>query len=322
MKRVPLMLAAVAVLALSSASAGEKVEEELAKLRKEVTALRLEVAKLVAQRNEHKVLLKQLMAIAVKLKAGEKLADGFAELTAIEKCVRRGGDLGSRAMGLLSKLPSGQRCAILGVIVADVTVYNAARQAALRQLVTENNAAARKAIHTAIAQERLLPARAAGGYNYSYNNLKPHLALAAGSLKDKAAVSLSIECLDDLAARAERTVAQRKTEGGGRYSYGASIHGMTRTLVSRLKTWSGQEGLAQFTVAKGFAKGRRNYGYYRVDSQEKVDALKGELAKLKTWWKEKEGEFKFPAGAVAPAETDPPAKVKKPVKGKRPVEQF
>ena len=97
--------------------------------------------------------------------------------------------------------------------------------------------------------------------------------------------------------------------GDGNEGY-ASVYGTTRTLITRLKTWSGQEGLAQFT-----AKGPRGYGYYRIDSQEKLDAFKGELTKLKAWWKEKEGEFKFPAGAVDPAEADPPVKVKK-------VEQF
>ncbi len=304
MNRFPLILVAVAAVGLSSAGAGEKVEEELAKLRKEMAALRVEVAKLVAQKDEQKTLLKQLVAIAAKLKAGEKLADGSEELAVIEKCVRRSGALSSRAMGLLGKLPSGQRCAILGAVVADVTAYYTVRQAALRELVTENNAAARKAIHKAIAQEKLLPAKRGGG---GYYDLKPHLALAAGSLKDKSAVTLSIECLDDMAANAVRSLARRKAGGGGRY-YGTAVYGTTRTLVSRLKTWSGQEGLAQFT-----AKGARGYGYYRINTQEKVDAFKGELTKLKTWWKQNQDKFEFPEGKVAPAETDPPVRIKKPV---------
>jgi hypothetical protein len=307
MMRLLTALAALVILAPAPVLAGEEVAEELAKLRKEVEALRLQVAKLAAQKGEKSMLAGQLMAAAKKLKEEGKLADGSPELKLIATCLRAGGELTSRAQGLVDKLTPKQRGEIQAGVLCDVSVGYETRRAALRDLVELANETARAAIRKAIEAEKLLPAGQSAGFG-----IKPSLAVAAGDLKEKLAVALSIECLENFATAAARVAGRRR--GGNRdwrSFYQTTVYGSTRTLVSRLRHWSGQETLGKYLQREG------RWGYYRLDRAERIKEFRGELEKLKKWWKEKGEKFEFPKAVDPPGDVPPKEKKENPPPAER-----
>jgi len=319
--RVLLLSAALAALTGAGAAlGGENVGEELAGLRREVAELRAEIGKLVARQDEQGTMLGQLLEAARRLKDAGRLED--RELAVVTQAIRRGGEAGTRAMGLLDRLAAEQRCRVLGALVGDFQVQGGSRESLLRRLVAEGGDAARLAVREAIERERLLPAGRQAGYYHGAYDFRLPLAVAAGDLKDKLAVDLTLECLEETGQQAAGFLADAKKGGWGGRGGGLPLYGHVRTLLWRLRTWSGQAGLDQFVNAE------QRWGYVALGSEEKIAAFKTEVESARKWWQENREKFEFPAQTPEPPAMAIPGGPVAPVAPperlplQKPVEQF
>jgi len=317
-RRLPVVICCAVLAGAGAAWAGENVGEELAGLRKEVAELRAEVAKLVARQDEQGTMLGQLLEAARRLKDAGKIGD--RELAVVTQAIRKGGEAGSRAMGLLERLPAEQRCRVLGALVGDFQVQGATRETLLRRLVAEGGDAARLAVREAIERERLLPAGSQAGYHGATYDFRLSLAVAAGDLKDKVAIDLTLECLEETAKQASAFLADAKKGGWAGRGGGLPLYGHIRTVIWRLRVWSEQAGLEQF------ANANQGWGGVTLGSEEKVAAFKAEVDKARKWWQEGREKFEFPAQTPEPpAPVMPAAPGQPPVPPRpepKPVEQF
>ncbi|MHC4914215.1 MAG: hypothetical protein ACYTGB_01885 [Planctomycetota bacterium] len=316
--KLRMLTAALAVPLLGSALGAE---EGIAKLQEEVKALRVEVGRLSARLCDDAELGRRLVAIARKLKAGEKIEDGSEDIMVLRAALHRkgaggygyGGTVFSRCLGLLRQLPAEQRARLLAEILTDVTASDRSRETALKELALYKDDAARKVIAEACELELLVPPVAAG-HSYRVSYFVGKLIAAAAEVDDKRAVDLAIRTL-------EGTIRAGMTS---RYveKYGISLYGDNSRLAERLARWSDHEGWGQVLAANKSARKWGRAGTYNFKGEAPKQAL-AELAKVRTWWEANKDKFEFPEEPEPEPEPEPakPAVELKPIKnrpGERP----
>jgi hypothetical protein len=149
----------------------------------------------------------------------------------------------------------------------------------------------------------LLPSTRPAGYGHGYypvQDFRLSLAVAAGTLKEKATIDVTLECLEETVQTAATVLADRKKAWGGR-APGFGLYGNLRTLIWRLRVWSGQDGLEQFVT------GGQRWGFVSIDSDEKLESFKKEVSSARKWWQENREKFEFPAETPEPPTQAAPA---------------
>jgi hypothetical protein len=309
MRRILLAVIVALLLAPASAWSGEKVDEELAKLRTEVAALRAAIEKLAGKTPDPAELLARLQEIARKVAAGEKLAEGGPELALLRDFLlsgyRMGGyELGARAMGIVRNLPADQRGALLASVLTDLSVTATTRQTALRDLAGCDEKTFRAAVLKALELERLLPpAQIWGGGGGGWGDIRAELATAGIKLKEKAAVDFTLDYLQGIGRTYESNL--RNKEKDPRVYYAATLYGQDAELVRKLAAWSGDAELGKYAPQPPedarWGRGMGGMGYTFKTAAEAA-AFLAELDKVRDWWKGGREKFVFPAEEVKPPE--------------------
>jgi hypothetical protein len=281
-------------LSMPPAVSGEKVDDELARLRAEVAALRVAVEKLAGKTPDAAELAGRLLDIARRLQAGEKLAEGGPDLALLREFLvsgpRMGGpDLNARALGLVQSLPVEQRAALFAAVLADVSLATPVRQSALRDLAGCGEAQLRPALLKAMEAERLLPPATTAAY---WSDLRGELALAGFRIKEKAAVDFALDYLTAVTRGFEQNL-RLKQEGMGEQYYGPSFYGTTADVLRRVAFWSGNAELQKLAPV-----GVRYAATASLKKPEEAAACLAELGKVREWWKTARENFDFPPEPV------------------------
>ncbi len=314
-----LMAAVALVIPFAPALAGEA---DVVDLRKEVVALRTEVAKLNARLAGGAELGRKLVAVARKLAAGEEIKEGSAEMGVLRTALRTkgtglyGSGVAQRTMGVMRKLPAGLRAKLLKEVLVDITVSDRVRGGILAELVLVGDESAGKAIAAACEMEVLLPAVSAG-YAYRSSYFLSKLIVAAADFKDKRAVGLTITMLATRIKAGKQSPHYKK--------YGARLYSSDAKLAARLAAWSGHAGWKELLAKHKYKPkhgGGGQYLSYAFKGEKASEAALAQLAEIGEWWKKSKGEFVFPNEKAAPVKPVTAPVVKDTVKPVKPVEQF
>ncbi len=317
MSRGLLVVVCSLMIPVASARAGEATSEELTKLRKEVTALRTEVAKLRVENADRARLGRQLVEVARKLAAGEKLADGSAEIKVLRDALAHSG-FSDQVMRLATRLSEEQQVSFLSSAVCDISLLSHTRDKLVQSLGAVGGAVAGKVIARAIEQELLFPAKVLGGsVSYRYSHLGTTLALAAAKLKEKAAIDMGIHELRGIAAKVASSLQRAKH---AKYQHFHGVYGKTRELVAGMAAWTGHESLAKYAAVKEAKRGYKTG--FKFDTQAKVDAFNADIDKLAAWWKANRAKFEFPAEVARPERPADPRPRPAQNTNRTPVEKF
>jgi hypothetical protein len=293
-------------------------EDKIVELQKEVKALRQEVARLTLKFSSGYELGQRMIKIAEKLKAGGKIEKGSADETALVTVLRlkakgtysSGDALFARAVGLIRKLPAGQRAGFYAGILLDITIADRARSTVLAELKLIGDAEAKKVVGRACDLELLLP-QVTVGYSASYSGyFLDKLVNAAADMKDKRAVTLAINSVRN------KIVASLKRQATSPSKYGTMFYGSSGNLVKRLGIWCGDKTWSEFISANKGRGYRGRSSSYAFKGPAQKQALV-EIEKVQKWWDQSKDKFEFPvepepkaAEAKKPVPTDPVAQPK------------